>query len=53
MKDRTYRASFIPSTTYVWNELPKGSKNLKYVSEKLKIKQNPFFMKVCTALNGM
>ena len=39
-----YRASFIPPTTYVWNELPKGSRNMKYFSEKLKIKPNPIIL---------
>ena len=39
-RTETYRACFIPFTTRVWNELPKGSRNMEYVSEKLKIKPN-------------
>ena len=38
-----YRTSVIPSTTRVWGELPKGSRNMEYVSEKLKIKPNLLF----------
>ena len=42
-RTETYKASFIPSTTRVWNELPQGSRNLKYVSQRLKIKPNLLF----------
>ena len=34
---------FILSTTCVWIELWKGSWNMQYISEKLKIKINPLF----------
>ena len=42
-KRRRETYSFIPSTTCAWNQLPKGSQNMEYVSEKLKPKPNPLF----------
>ena len=39
-RTETYRTSFIPSTTRVWNELPSESRNIEYVTGALKTKSN-------------